>query len=179
MSDAPRTDAHIKEPEPSQSLISFARQLERELTQVRGERDDIKKQYMDYAFKVDRTLSQHNALRQQLAVAELKNRGTLANNLCPDHRDKQGGKKCLACEIEHLNKQLADWQRVATELSDSIQRVEITKTEAMEYGYKNPRLICGCEICQRSYKLCPATQSQLIQELRGKALTAYNQLSKP
>jgi len=28
--------------------------------------------------------------------------GTLANNLCPDHRDKQGGKSCLACKVERL-----------------------------------------------------------------------------
>lgn len=39
---------------------------------------------------------------KQLQIAELKNRGTLANNLCPDHRDKQVGKPCLACEVERL-----------------------------------------------------------------------------
>lgn len=27
---------------------------------------------------------------------------SLANNLCPDHRDKQEGKPCLACENERL-----------------------------------------------------------------------------
>lgn len=41
-------------------------------------------------------------LTKELRIAELKNRGTLANNLCPDHRDKQVGKPCLACEIERL-----------------------------------------------------------------------------
>jgi hypothetical protein len=42
-------------------------------------------------------------LRTQL----IKARGSLANNLCPDHRDKQYGKPCLACEIERLEKQCA------------------------------------------------------------------------
>ena len=40
--------------------------------------------------------------QRSLKIAELKNRGTLANNLCPDHRDKQVGQPCLACTIETL-----------------------------------------------------------------------------
>jgi len=36
----------------------------------------------------------------------LKCKGSLANNLCPDHRDKQAGKPCLACEIELLTAEL-------------------------------------------------------------------------
>jgi len=39
-------------------------------------------------------------LERDLKIAEMKNRGTLANNLCPDHRDKQQGRPCLACIIE-------------------------------------------------------------------------------
>lgn len=35
----------------------------------------------------------------------VKCRGSLANNLCPDHRDKQSGKTCLACEIDRLTKE--------------------------------------------------------------------------
>ncbi|MGN6313213.1 MAG: hypothetical protein ACTHMO_05555 [Rhodanobacteraceae bacterium] len=53
-----------------------------------------------------------NAIRAELlrltrkdAILEAKNRGTLANNLCPDHRDKQTGKPCLACTIETLARQ--------------------------------------------------------------------------
>ena len=38
-------------------------------------------------------------------IHEIKNAGTLANNLCPDHRDKQTGKPCLACTIETLTRQ--------------------------------------------------------------------------
>ena len=48
----------------------------------------------------------------QARIAELerdlrivKKRGTLANNLCPDHRDKQVGKPCLACAVERLERE--------------------------------------------------------------------------
>jgi hypothetical protein len=50
-------------------------------------------------------------LHQRLAQAERENAilskkasGTLANNLCPDHRDKQEGKPCLACEVERFER---------------------------------------------------------------------------
>lgn len=46
-------------------------------------------------------------LERKLKIAELKNASSLANNLCLDHRDKQQGKGCLACEIEKLEKKLA------------------------------------------------------------------------
>jgi hypothetical protein len=50
----------------------------------------------------------HHATIQQNAeevkILRIKAAGTLANNLCPDHRDKQVGKPCLACEIEKLEK---------------------------------------------------------------------------
>lgn len=39
---------------------------------------------------------------KEMRVLEIKANHTLANNLCPDHRDKQAGKPCLACEIERL-----------------------------------------------------------------------------
>lgn len=47
-------------------------------------------------------------LTKALQIAELKASGTLANNLCPDHRDKQTGKPCLACKIEALEKEVQD-----------------------------------------------------------------------
>lgn len=43
-------------------------------------------------------------LTRMVRIAEAKNQNSLANNLCPDHRDKQQGKPCLACEIERLRK---------------------------------------------------------------------------
>lgn len=45
-------------------------------------------------------------LRRANDVMTLKASGTLANNLCPDHRDKQTGKPCLSCEIERLQRLL-------------------------------------------------------------------------
>lgn len=44
-----------------------------------------------------------NAL-PELARLQAKCNNSLANNLCPDHRDKQAGKPCLACEIERITK---------------------------------------------------------------------------
>jgi len=41
---------------------------------------------------------------KKIAILELKNKGTLANNLCPDCRDKQVGKPCLACTIQSQEK---------------------------------------------------------------------------
>lgn len=62
-------------------------------------------------------------LKEKLRVAELKASASLANNLCPDHRDKQGGKQCLACEIEKLsaalikaNRQIARFQDFQSKL---------------------------------------------------------------
>jgi hypothetical protein len=44
-------------------------------------------------------------LTKKNKVLEIKCRASLANNLCPDHRDKQAGKPCLACEISRLTKE--------------------------------------------------------------------------
>lgn len=63
-----------------------------ELTSLRAERDRL-------AGEVD-------ILRKRTFAAEAKAAHSLANNLCPDHRDKQQGKPCLACEIERLQRKL-------------------------------------------------------------------------
>lgn len=46
------------------------------------------------------------ALRAEIRILRKKTENSLANNLCPDHRDKQRGKTCLACEIERLEREL-------------------------------------------------------------------------
>jgi hypothetical protein len=43
-----------------------------------------------------------------IKILELKNKSSLANNLCPDHRDKQAGKSCLACTIEEKDREIAE-----------------------------------------------------------------------
>lgn len=53
-----------------------------------------------------RLKDQIQRLTKALRIAELKASGTLANNLCPDHRDKQTGRPCLACEIDRLREAL-------------------------------------------------------------------------
>lgn len=46
-------------------------------------------------------------------ILELKAGGSLGNNLCPDHRDKQAGKPCLACEVESLRASRDYWHDLA------------------------------------------------------------------
>lgn len=46
-------------------------------------------------------------LTKENKILAIKCESSLANNLCPDHRDKQAGKPCLACEIDRLKSQLA------------------------------------------------------------------------
>lgn len=45
------------------------------------------------------------ALTRENVILTLKSKGTLANNLCPDCRDKQVGQPCLACTIQTLKQQ--------------------------------------------------------------------------
>jgi hypothetical protein len=56
--------------------------------------------------------------------AELKTKGTLANNLCPDHRDKQAGKPCLVCTIETLTNQRDKLVAACERLSTQAKMVE-------------------------------------------------------
>lgn len=59
-----------------------------------------------------------DAAKARNKILELKCAASLANNLCPDHRDKQLGKPCLACTIEHLE----SWQVVAVDALKFIDR---------------------------------------------------------
>lgn len=45
-------------------------------------------------------------LLRENTIMSKKLESSLANNLCPDHRDKQAGKPCLACEIDRLRNAL-------------------------------------------------------------------------
>ncbi len=56
--------------------------------------------------KVTRLSSKLEEQAKEIKILELKNKSSLANNLCPDHRDKQAGKSCLACEIERKDKEI-------------------------------------------------------------------------
>jgi hypothetical protein len=55
--------------------------------------------------ELDRQRAEIEMLTKAIRIVELKASGTLANNLCPDHRDKQTGKPCLACEVERLTRE--------------------------------------------------------------------------
>jgi hypothetical protein len=52
-----------------------------------------------------------DSLKEENRILKKRLACSLANNLCPDHRDKQKGKPCLACTIETLEKQVERLQR--------------------------------------------------------------------
>lgn len=74
---------------------------------------------------------ERDALRAQLAearrerdAAEKKAAHSLANNLCPDHRDKQQGKPCLACEVETMARKLRDAEERERRLRECLEAVD-------------------------------------------------------
>lgn len=73
-----------------------------ELAKAQEERDDISEAYLSLIKLAEAAEARCRELEKLNRILELKNKGSLANNLCPDHRDKQYGKPCLACEIERL-----------------------------------------------------------------------------
>jgi hypothetical protein len=50
----------------------------------------------------EKLMARVEKLEKENRVLQIKAAGTLANNLCPEHRDKQTGKPCLACRVEKL-----------------------------------------------------------------------------
>lgn len=60
--------------------------------------------YDEWADAIDACIAEQQIYANEVKILRAKTSGTLANNLCSDHRDKQVGKPCLACEIEHLEK---------------------------------------------------------------------------
>ena len=72
-------------------------------------------------------------LERKLKISELKNAASLANNLCPDHRDKQAGETCLACQIERFE---AKAERLRGELA-AAKKILSACREAMLIQGKN------------------------------------------
>jgi hypothetical protein len=126
MSETPRTDALAAKwsasegarnstcsPE-STEIYAHGRKLERELAAalVRGAElekaiaascDEQRNEYSPCQRAIDAETNLATALKAQ-RIAELKAGASLANNLCPDHRDKQNGRRCLACLLEEARK---------------------------------------------------------------------------
>lgn len=76
---------------------------------------------------------------------EIKNKASLANNLCPDHRDKQKGKSCLACEIERLQNALEKkisnnipFHHDPNFLKSEIKEPDLSKPPCQECGAMTP-----------------------------------------
>jgi len=111
-------------------LIRFAEENARLLSIQIGMHRDI----CANALRAEEAEARVQELERENAILEIKNRGTLANNLCPDHRDKQTGKPCLACTIEKLQRENGEllamrdgWRTVTYQGKDCVAaaRVEI------------------------------------------------------
>ena len=57
-------------------------------------------------------------LTRENKIFKVKTANSLANNLCPDHRDKQAGKLCLACEIDRLQAENKELLEACREMRD-------------------------------------------------------------
>ena len=55
-------------------------------------------------------------LKKENKILEMKSRGSLANNLCPDCRDKISGMPCLRCTVQRLKQLLAEADSFLIEL---------------------------------------------------------------
>lgn len=62
-------------------------------------------------------------LETELRVEQLKNKASLANNLCPDCRDKQAFKSCLGCTIQRLETELATSKAQEAILHDRLRSI--------------------------------------------------------
>jgi hypothetical protein len=76
-------------------------------------------------------------LARENRILDIKNAGTLANNLCPDHRDKQAGKICLACTIERAEAELAISRETIKRLN---RRVQVAEAGVAEKIKAKPRI---------------------------------------
>lgn len=68
---------------------------------------------------------------RRIKMLELKASNSLANNLCPDHRDKQVGKSCLACTIEQKDAEIA-------RLRDALKPFAVAAPHIMDVGPSLP-----------------------------------------
>ncbi len=91
---------------------------------------------------------EHEALLQEVIKLRIKCAGSLANNLCPDHRDKQRGKPCLACEIESQQKRIAALEREVASLrniaGDNLCRFDMGAAVHEAKALPEPQFLESC-----------------------------------
>lgn len=90
---------------------------------MRTEREIIDQYSTELTATIAAVTAERDELRRKLHIEELKNRHSLANNLCPDHRDKQAGKPCLACSIETDRRLLGEHQVEISRLLTALEMV--------------------------------------------------------
>lgn len=96
--------------------------------------DDLFSLACKYADEATKAESRVAELEKQINIEQLKNKGSLANNLCPDHRDKQTFKPCLACTIDALEKQVDNLTTTKESLKMQIEDMACCGN-CKNYGY--------------------------------------------
>jgi len=77
----------------------------------------------------ERLRASNERLTRENKILQAKTNNSLANNLCPDHRDKQQGKPCLACSNERLVKAL---EKIRDRLKGIKSGLTSTETKILE-----------------------------------------------
>ena len=99
----------------------------------------------------------------------IKTSNSLANNLCPDHRDKQAGKPCLACEIDRLKKRVGELEAENQRLwmMNPCNHTGFESAPCDVCGYPDPRkLIAKLEAENISYQNENAAQRREIERIK-------------
>ncbi|MFH2073912.1 MAG: hypothetical protein ABIJ57_01005 [Pseudomonadota bacterium] len=113
---------------------------------------------------IDSLMAQNQQWKKESRVLVIKNAGTLANNLCPDHRDKQTGKPCLACEIERLTALAYERQEIIKEQTQENAALEKTATEQDNCILHFQARVAALEEELECYKLNPDEKTKLISK---------------
>ena len=126
----------------------------------------MRQDVLDY---IDSLQSALKVAERKVRIKELKNQGTLATNLCPDHKDKQQGQPCLACVIEKLKRQL----QVAQQERDELRALNLCKglAEKDRQGLLavGMELIARGERAEKAEQMCDAF-ARAIDTLNGQLL---------
>ncbi len=103
------TDDELNEIEARQcagdvpALVAEVRRLRAQIKTLTDDVECFEAMKEGFAIRANDLESDVERLRCKCKVLESC---SLGNNLCPDHRDKQAGKPCLACHVESLERRL-------------------------------------------------------------------------
>lgn len=104
--------------------------------------------------------------------------------------------KVLICQVRDLNIQLLDKNETANIFMNQVKKLqsglfnmqaalriscgeEVTRDDVALFEIEFSKHECGCEVCSKSSKLCPATQSSIAQEIVERYRKDFKPLAPP